>query len=133
MSSRTSDDVPLAVGRAGGLSPAQRRALERGLLITGTVFAAGSLASVVRLPALPVLVTCAVLGAGIILAAVLTAGTGWAAAHASACAAAGAGWLAYAATTTAWSLPAAAALLLPAGVLAWLYPVIRAREAGSCR
>jgi hypothetical protein len=128
MSSRTSDDAQLAPRRSAGLSPALRRALGRGPVITAAVFAAGALASLARLPALPVLVACAVLAAAVILTALLRSRTGWTAAHASACAAAAFGWLALAATTTAWSWPAVAALLLAVGVLTWLYPVARARE-----
>ncbi|HEU5420381.1 MAG TPA: hypothetical protein VFV41_22025, partial [Streptosporangiaceae bacterium] len=128
MSSRTSDDVPLAARPAAGLSPALRRALGRGPVIAAAVLAAGALASLTALPALPVLVGCAVLAAVIILTALLRSRTGWTAAHACACAAAGFGWLALATTTTPWSWSAIAALLLAAGVLTWLYPVARARE-----
>jgi hypothetical protein len=128
MSSRTSDDVHLAAGGPASLNPALRRALGRGPVIAAAVFAAGALVSVARLPDLPVLVACAVLAAAIILAAVLRSRTGWTAAHTSCCAAAGFGWIALAATTTAWSWPAIAALLLAAAVAIWLYPVARVRQ-----
>jgi hypothetical protein len=114
-----------SLGRA---DPARRRALQVGPLLTGAVYAAGALASTVTLPALAVVVGCAVLGAGIVLAAVLTAGTGLSAAHACACGVVASGWLAYAATTTALSWLAAVALLVPATVLTWMYPGIAARQ-----
>ena len=128
MSSRTTDDVKLGTRRSAGLSPALRRALSRGPVIAAAVFAAGALADLTRLPALPVLVACAVLAAALIVAAVLRSRTGWTAAHSAACAAAAFGWLALAGITTAWSWPVTAALLVAAGALIWLYPASRARE-----
>jgi hypothetical protein len=127
---RTSDGRPVPAGLRlpGSGRPAWRQAVEFGPLITGAVYAAGALAAPIRLPTLAVVVGCAVLAAGLVMAAVLTASTWPSAAHASACGIAAAGWLAYACTSTPWSWTAAVGLLAAAAVLIPLYPAIRERE-----
>jgi FtsK/SpoIIIE family len=107
---------------------AWRRALTLGLPITVAVYAAGALASTVRLPTLPVIVACAVLGAAFVMAVLVRSRTGLSTAHACACGIVAAGWLAYAAASTARSAAAVVTLLVPAAVMIRLYPAIRERE-----
>jgi FtsK/SpoIIIE family len=119
---------PLDNGHLDNGHRAWRRAVVLGPLITGAVYAAGTLASTVRLPALAVVVVCVALGGGLVTAGLMTARTGPLAAHACASGIAISGWLAYARTSAPWSWTAAVALLVPAAVLIPLYPAIRARE-----
>jgi len=127
---RTSDRPPVTTAHRPLVSgdPAWRHALGIGPLVTGAVYAAGTLVSTARLPALAVIVGCIALGTGLIMAALLTMRAGLPAAHASACGIVAAGWLGYACTTMAWSWIAAVALLGPAAILIPLYPVIRIRQ-----
>jgi hypothetical protein len=129
MSLRTSDDPPVTADRRPRLisAPAWRRALAFGPLITGAVYVAGTLISMLSLPGLMVLVGCIVVGAALILAAVLTTSSGLSAAHASGCGIIVAAWLAYACASPPWAWPVAVALLVPAAALIPLYPAARAR------
>jgi hypothetical protein len=130
MWSRTSDPAPEAPAPdvSGDVSSPRRRSLEVGALAAGVVYAAGALASLAGPPPGPVAIVCAVLAAALVLIAVLRARAGITAGYAAACAVAGAAWLGFAAVTTAWALLDIAALVLPAAVLIWLYPVIRAQQ-----
>ncbi len=127
---RISDRTPVtaAHGARGDRHPAWRQALVLGPLITGAVYAVGTLAATLRLPALAVIVGCLAVGAVLVMAALLRAKNGLSAIHGCACGIVAAGWLAYACRSAPWSWTAAVALLVPAAVLIPLYPVIRERE-----
>jgi hypothetical protein len=112
----------------GSEDPARRRALVFGPLITGAVYAVGTLASALSLPALAITIGCIVLGAALVLAALVKTSGGLSAAHACAAGIIAAGWLAYACTSPPWSWTVAVALLVPAAALIALYPTVRARE-----
>ena len=107
---------------------ARRQALAFGPLIAGALYLAGSLAAVARLPHLAVTVICVILGGGVVIAALITVGTGLSAMFISACGIAGAAWLAYACASTPWSWIMAVALAVPAIAAIMLYPVLRERE-----
>src|SRR6185437_9813183 len=127
---RTSDPAPEAAPDAasGGVSSPRRRSLEVGALAVAVVYAAGTLASLAGPPPGAVAIACAVLAGVLVLIAVLRARAGITAAYAAACAVVGAAWLGFAAVTTAWAPLDIAALVLPAAILIWLYPVIRAQQ-----
>jgi DNA translocase FtsK/SpoIIIE-like protein len=127
---RISDRTPVtAAHRArGGRHPAWRQALVFGPLITVAVYAVGTLAATLKLPALAVIVGCLAVGAVLVMAALLRAKNGLSAIHGCACGIVAAGWLAYACRSAPWSWTVAVALLVPAAVLIPLYPVIRERE-----
>ena len=131
MSARTSDRPAgtAAPPPPPGPAPAARRqALTFGPLIAGALYLAGSLASTARLPHLAVTVICVTLGGGVVIAALITVGTGLSAMFISACGIAGAAWLAYACVSTPWSWVMAVALAVPAAAAIVLYPVLRERE-----
>ena len=126
---RISDRTPVTAAHRArdGRHPAWRQALVLGPLITGAVYAVGTLAATLRLPALAVIVGCLAVGAVLVMAALLRAKNGLSAIHGCACGIVAAGWLAYACRSAPWSWTAAVALLVPAAILIPLYPVIRER------
>jgi hypothetical protein len=126
---RISDQPAVTAGRRPQLisAPAWRRALGFGPLLTGALYVAGTLISMLSLPGLAVLIGCIVLAAALVLAALLTTGSGLAALHASGCGVVAACWLAYACASPPWSAPVAAALLAAAAILIPLYPMARGR------
>lgn len=129
MSARTSDRPADTAASPPARAPAARRqALALGPLIAGALYLAGSLASTARLPHLAVIVICVILGGGVVIAALITVGTGLSAIFISACGIAGAAWLAYACVSAPWSLIMAVALAVPAAAAILLYPVMRERE-----
>ncbi len=125
MSSRT-NDVPAVT--AAPSPPGGRGAFLFGPLIAAVVYATGTLGSTIRPSVLAIIVSCSAVAGGLIVAAVMTAGTWWSAVYASACGAVASGWLAFALRSRPASWPAAVALLVPAAALIALYPVMRARE-----
>ncbi len=129
MSARTSDRPADTAAPPPARAPAARRqALAFGPLIAGALYLAGSLASTARLPHLAVMVICVILGGGVVIAALITVGTGLSAIFISACGIAGAAWLAYACVSAPWSWFMAVALAVPAAAAILLYPVMRERE-----
>jgi FtsK/SpoIIIE family len=128
MSLRTRD-APAAVAEPAPREPRSRlRAFQFGPLITAVLYGAGTLGGTTRPTVLAVIVVCGALAGGLVIAAVLTAGSWWSAAYVSACGIAAAGWLAYAFTSRPASWPPAVALLVPAAGLIALYPAMRVRE-----
>lgn len=128
MASGTSERTA-AIAPEAPRGPAWRPAAGRGLLITGAVYAAAALASISGVPKLAVVITAVAAAGGIAVTAVLTTHTGPAAAWVSACGASAAGWLAYAVAAGPRSYPAIAGIIVPAAILIWLWPVLRAHEA----
>ena len=123
------NDAPAAVAEpAPGGPRALLRALQFGPLITAVLYGAGTLGGTIRPAVLAVVVICSALAGGLVIAAVLTAGSWWSAAYASACGIAASGWLAYAFRSRPVSWPPAVALLAPAAGLIALYPAMRVRE-----
>ena len=123
------NDAPAAVAEpAPGGPRALLRALQLGPLITAVLYGAGTLGGTIRPAALAVVVICSALAGGLVIAAVLTAGSWWSAAYASACGIAASGWLTYAFRSRPVSWPPAVALLAPAAGLIALYPAMRVRE-----
>ena len=129
MLTRTSDRPPeTAAPPPAHERAARQQALAFGPLISGALYLAGSLASMVRLPHLAVIVICVTLGGGVVIAALITAGTGLSAVYASACGIAGAAWLAYACVSLPWAWTVAVALVVPAAAAILVYPALRERE-----
>jgi hypothetical protein len=126
---RTSDRPPVMAGQRarGGGRPERGRILGLGAVLTGSVFAAGTLAGLSRVPLLAVVVGCVAMAAGVAMAALVKASTGLWAAYASACGVAASGWMAFARLAAGWSWAAALALLVAAAALIGLYPTIQAR------
>jgi len=129
MSTRTSERPPeTAAPPPARERTARQQSLAFGPLITGALYLAGSLASMARLPHLAVIVICVTLGGGVVIAALITAGTGLSTVYVSACGVAGAAWLAYACVSAPWAWTVAVALALPAAAAIVLYPALRERE-----
>jgi hypothetical protein len=123
------NDAPAAVAEPAPVGPrALLRALQFGPLITAVLYGAGTLGGTIRPAVLAVVVICSALAGGLVIAAVLTAGSWWSAAYASACGIAASGWLAYAFRSRPVSWPPAVALLVPAAGLIALYQAMRVRE-----
>ncbi|MGH3276180.1 MAG: FtsK/SpoIIIE domain-containing protein [Streptosporangiaceae bacterium] len=106
----------------------RRRALETGLLVTAGVYAAGTVLSAFRLPALTLAVGCLTLGAVIVVATLIKGEPGLRTSYVAACGGMAAAWLGSAGALTPWAWPAAATLALAAAALISLYPVVVARE-----
>jgi hypothetical protein len=128
MSLRISDATAAVAEPAPGRPRALLRVLQFGPLITAVLYGAGTLGGTIRPAVLAVVVICGALAGGLVIAAVLAAGSWWSAAYASACGIAASGWLAYAFRSRPVSWPPAVALLVPAGGLIALYPAMRVRE-----
>jgi hypothetical protein len=128
MSLRTNDAPAVVAEPAPGGPRALLRAVQFGPLITAVLYGAGTLGGTIRPTVLAVVVICSALAGGLVIAAVLTAGSWWSAAYASACGIAASGWLAYALRSRPVSWPPAVALLVPAAGLIALYPAMRVRE-----
>jgi hypothetical protein len=108
--------------------PAWRRAWTVGPLLAVVVYGAGTLLGLAHLPPLAVIIGCVVVGALLVLAALLTSQTGPSAGYGCACGVAIGAWLAYAGTAAAWSWPPAVVLAVVAAVLIRQYPLLRVRE-----
>ena len=108
--------------------PAWRHALELGPVLTGAVFAAGTALAMAKVPVMAVIVVAFAAAAGIALAAVIMARSGWSAAWVAAAACCAAGWAAYATVAGPWSWPAITGLIVPAAILVPLWPAVQAHE-----
>jgi hypothetical protein len=105
-----------------------RHAAELGPVITGGVFAAGSVLSMFRVPALPVIAVAVALAGAVSVAAFVMARSAAGAAWVTASACCAAGWSAYAALAGPWSWQTVTGLVVPAAILMPLWPAIRHHE-----